>query len=239
VFRVGCAHYVLKCGSPDSNSFIPPSRHPGQAFPAEPIPLAAHSSFGSRGTSEKHSSTTTSLLLARSFRSGANDRWLTSFSHIQRASSVPSKHIRKMPKSSNLSLNLPAMSKERTKSSGALRSPPLSPPYGSPHSPHSPGREVRPSGNGGAATFDVPQSPITALPQPHPPSPRTHEKPKSIFSTAKFSRSQSRLVQESSNQQHSDALPAMASMYQQGKSPGSTPDLLAHGGDGSSASDRE
>lgn len=147
---------------------------------------------------------------------------------------VPIKPIRKMPKSSNLSLNLPAMSKERTKSSGNLRSPPLSPPYNSPHSPHSPARELTPN-NGLGSPFDAPHSPITALPQPHAPNTPKPEKSKGIFSTAKFSKSQSRLATESPREQPS----AMASVYQHGSSPGSTPELAHQVAEASSASDRK
>lgn len=132
------------------------------------------------------------------------------------------------------------MSKERTKSSGNLRSPPLSPPYNSPHSPHSPARELTPN-NGLGSPFDAPHSPITALPQPHAPNtPRVEkEKSKGIFSTAKFSKSQSRLATESPIDRHGEGVPAMASVYQNSPGPGSTPELAHQAAEASSASDRK
>lgn len=153
---------------------------------------------------------------------------LLTASPVQIADSYgPVRPIRKMPKSSNLSINLPALSKERTRSSGALRSPPISPPYVSPHSPG----DMNGKSVGGA--FDPPHSPITALPQPQPPqSPKFSERSKSIFSTKAFSKSQSRLAQETSHRAN-EPVP----VYQHSKTPGSTPELGPP--ETSSTSDRE
>lgn len=131
---------------------------------------------------------------------------------------APVRPIRKMPKSSNLSLNRTALAGNETNISAGSLSPPLSPPFQP---------STTPNGMNGNGAKEGQHSPITALPQqatPHSPK----ERARSIFSTKAFSKSQSRLAQETTPLQ---PMP----MYQQTRSPGSTPDLT--GPDQSSTSD--